>query len=197
MARPTIRPYPCSIEGCDKPVVSRGWCNVHYRRWQRTGDPETVLVIHGDTEARFWAKVSKQGPNDCWPWLGGQNPDGYGVLGTGGTTNQLAHRWSYEHHKGPIPEGLILDHLCRVRNCVNPDHLEPVTIGENNRRSPLRGEDKTSCVNGHPYDEGNTIWTLVRICRTCKTETQHKSAARRRQKFPPRRIGVTPRKRRT
>jgi hypothetical protein len=69
----------------------------------------------------------------CWIWQLGLSEDGYGELTEGGI-NKAAHRAYYERHIGPIPDGLILDHLCRVRCCVNPDHLEPVTSRENTRR---------------------------------------------------------------
>lgn len=81
---------------------------------------------------RFWAKVEPAG--SCWAWTGHRQPNGYGQF----TQNQVvvyAHRWSYEHFIGPIPEGLHLDHLCRNPWCVKPHHLEPVTQAENNRRS--------------------------------------------------------------
>ena len=78
--------------------------------------------------ARFWAKVDKT--ETCWLWTGGQSA-GYGRFGFKGRPNLGAHRFAYELLVGPIPPGLDLDHLCRVRNCVNPDHLEPVTRREN------------------------------------------------------------------
>src|SRR5699024_1617461 len=85
---------------------------------------------------------------------------------------KLAHRVSYETFAGPIPEGLDLDHLCRNRSCVNPEHLEPVTRSENLRRSPLmaRGQDKTHCPHGHEYSPENTRITKAgaRACRTCE-----------------------------
>lgn len=154
---------------------ARGWCNVHYRRWLRTGDPLLVKVIHGDVEARFWSKVDKNGPRGCWLWTGCLNDDGYGLLGIGGTRNRLAHRWSYERHVGPIPAGLELDHKCRVRSCVNHAHLEPVTRDENQRRGATNG-NKTECPQGHPYDDENTQWVLVRVCRACRTAQKRRSA---------------------
>lgn len=75
--------------------------------------------------------------NGCWLWTGATSPQGYGRFNAGlreDARNVLAHRWSYEHHVGPIPDGLDLDHLCRVRHCVNPEHLEPVTRQENVQR---------------------------------------------------------------
>ena len=113
----------------------------------------------------------------CWLWSGavlrGDRPSagGYGIASIGGRTS-LLHRAMYEHTVGPIPPGLTLDHLCRVRSCVNPDHLEPVTRKENT----LRGEGvtavharKTQCPQGHPYADGNLYVdpTGRRHCRTC------------------------------
>ena len=86
---------------------------------------------------RFWDKVDTSG--DCWPWLAAENNWGYGLFNVGSRTDgtrrkAYAHRWSYEHLVGPIPEGLQLDHLCRTPACVRPEHLEPVTPSENVRR---------------------------------------------------------------
>lgn len=98
----------------------------------------------------------------CWEWTGLINAEGYGTIPRGGGQysgtrfNLLAHRLVYELLVGPIPEGLQLDHLCRVRNCVNPAHLEPVTQRENTMRSPIApaaiNARKTHCPRGHPYD---------------------------------------------
>jgi hypothetical protein len=86
--------------------------------------PAPVLV-------RFWSKVASQG--DCWVWFGALNDDGYGVIWDG-TRLVYAHRLMYRWAFGEVPVGLTIDHLCRVRACVNPIHLEPVTNRENIRR---------------------------------------------------------------
>lgn len=95
-------------------------------------------ITHPKILARFWECVDWQ-PNGCWLWTAGKTGMGYGaidVLDAKGWRNkkELAHRFSYELHKGPIPKGLTIDHLCRTKACVNPLHLEAVTHRENTRR---------------------------------------------------------------
>ena len=113
--------------------------------------------------------------NGCWRWQLYLMPtEGYGRIAVGDRT-LMAHRVSYETFVGPIPDGLHLDHLCRVRDCVNPQHLEPVTCQENILRSPFtegaRNAAKTECAQGHPFDDANTYrYRGLRICRTCARE---------------------------
>lgn len=96
----------CSIDGCDRPSnAQHGWCSMHYKRWKRHGDPNKLVRVRNTT-------CTAGGPE----WIG-------------------AHRHSYQSLVGSIPDGLHLDHLCRVPACVNPEHLEPVTLAENNRRA--------------------------------------------------------------
>jgi len=103
---------------------------------------------------RFWEKVSAEGP--CWEWMAAKMKNGYGVFNLGrGLGTTLAHRFAYEQTVGTIGSGLQLDHLCRNRACVNPDHLEPVSQQENLRRgSGFVGVNlrKKTCPRGHVYD---------------------------------------------
>lgn len=119
--------------------------------------------------------VSESG---CWVWGGSHSPSGYGYISSitgldGVTRNVRAHRFVYELLVGPIPEGLTIDHLCRVRDCVNPAHLEPVTSRENTLRGntlPAANAAKTHCPQGHGYTTENTYVTSMgrRMCRSCR-----------------------------
>lgn len=153
---------------------------MHYTRWKRLGTTDATL-IYGDDLARFWSKVDRRADDECWPWLGSLDRDGYGRWRTK-TTHMLASRRAYELLIGPIPEGMHIDHVwergCTQRDCVNPAHLEPVTPGENVRRSePAR---RTHCPHGHEYTEENTSLTsgTGRTCVTCNRERMRRRRAR-------------------
>lgn len=133
-------------------------------------------------EHRFLEKFILS-PDGCWLWTASQNGKGYGIFQPTTTVSIGAHRFAYEIFVGPIPKGLYLDHLCRVRNCVNPAHLEPVTNRENLRRG-LRGDLRTHCSNGHEMtaENTNTMTTkqgTVRKCRACISSYNAKYARRR------------------
>lgn len=123
---------PCSV--CGKASVAKGLCAAHFRRLQEYGSPTGRPLRATDT---FWLRVvagaipsfaPHLGP--CWIWAGPATTQGYGRINGYG----LAHRFAYEHMVGPIPEGLTIDHLCRVQLCVNPEHLDPVPLAVNSQR---------------------------------------------------------------
>jgi hypothetical protein len=93
--------------------------------------------------------------NGCWIWKVGKRKDGYRDITVNGT-KKLAHRVVYEHMVGPVPVDLDLDHLCRVRSCCNPTHLEPVTRQVNKQRG-VEAANITACPWGHEYTKENTI----------------------------------------
>lgn len=147
---------------------------------------DPVTKLYRDLDTRFWSRVDAEG--DCWEWVGPLVAAGYGyfrltpVPGSGAGVR--AHRYGWEYLVGPIEEGFTLDHLCRNRRCVNPDHLEPATRGDN----VLRGyspnvrtyrSNRITCKHGHVWDSATTALDRKgrRYCRRCHAE----GAARRRK----------------
>lgn len=120
--------------------------------------------------------------NGCWEWVGRRTYQGYGSWFFGGRMH-FAHRVLYERAKGTVPDGLVIDHLCRKRDCVNPDHLEAVTNKENILRgagAPAVNSRKTHCLKGHPYaEEGIMQRNGKRRCRICRRASDLASYHRR------------------
>lgn len=142
-----------------------------------------MLTLTAKDIARFWGKVEKS--DGCWIWTGG-TAKGYGSFGYGGRKGKKvqAHRVAYILMGGTIPNGLVLDHLCRTPRCVRVDHLEPVPQRVNLLRGPTTLPAleilRTHCPQGHEYSTENTyIWTRGnRLCRTCNRERQRARRAR-------------------
>lgn len=169
----------CGVDECANDYYCRGLCKTHYDRLRRRGD------VHASTptrDERFWAKVDRS--DDCWIWLAGLTHNGYGRFTVDGK-NVPAHRWSYERFVGPIPDGLVIDHLCRTPACVNPEHLEPVTQRENALRGvgpTAANAVKTHCAQGHEYTPENTYVYPSRGWRMCRRCHQQWDTARRARK---------------
>jgi HNH endonuclease len=123
--------------------------------------------------------------NDCWQWTGPVNDEGYARIRVPGHIAKWAiHRASYEVFVGPIPDGLTIDHLCRNPSCINPQHLEPVTMEVNIRRGfgiGMKNAAKTACYKGHPYVAGSYIieqvgnGTTARRCIICRRERENRN----------------------
>lgn len=138
---------------------------------------------------RFWDKVAADPNTGCWHWMAGTNPRGYGKFSLDGET-LYAHRLSYVDAKGPVPEGLELDHRCRIKSCCNPNHLEAVTHRENVRRGEAgastarRNAAKTHCPQGHPYS-GDNLYIQAsnggRMCKECKRQRNRRHYAAKKE----------------
>lgn len=142
------------------------------------------MPLKRDWYERFQEKIQIDDESGCWLWIGYLLPGGYATISFQGK-KQYAHRVAYSQFVGPIPEGMVLDHLCRIRNCCNPAHLEPVTQAENSRRAiwgpPRPNQVRDQCRKGHPYTEENTLPDNGdgRKCRTCYLESKRRAYLRK------------------
>ena len=145
---------------------------------------DTVAVVNfldPRLPERFWSKCMPEPNSGCWLWLAASTR-GYGAYAYSGSDDvRPAHRVTYETLVGAIPDGLVIDHLCRQPCCVNPSHMEPVTIGENVRRGDTRSNgshnrEKSACPSGHAYDQQNTYTRRNggRGCIECRRDAVRK-----------------------
>ena len=153
-------------------------------------DPQRLVT-------RFWERTDKRGPDECWPWTGGTQTQGYGYFFD---VHHLifAHRFSYELVNGPIPAGLQIHHQCGNHLCVNPAHLLLLSVsghatlhsGEAGERSKARAAAKTHCKHGHEYTPENTYISKAghRVCRTCQRDWMRNTYPARRAKVVPQRF---------
>lgn len=134
-------------------------------------------MTNTDFDTRIEPKILRIPWSTCWYWMGSVKSTGYGRVTIMGR-QQSAHKVVYKYYKGPVTAGLQLDHLCRVRCCVNPEHLEPVTQRENILRglAPSAYAARVAhCPYGHPYSRENTgLYSGARHCKTCARERVRK-----------------------
>lgn len=144
----------CSAPGCAHPerYRQRGLCGMHYQRLWKHGavDARDHRLDRRPVSERFWEKVAQRGASECWPWLAG-TVRGYGYLQRGGRRGGrvLAHRLSWEIHRGPVPDGLLVLHACDNPPCVNPAHLFLGTQGDNHADMTAKGRGY-STFREHP-----------------------------------------------
>lgn len=181
----------CTTPGCDAFVKGLGLCLDHYHQhWLRLAPPDEPLRWPSGVLERYWSRVDRRGDDECWPWLGPVNEDGYGFFRLQSNRGRSAHRIAYAL-VAPIPPGCEIDHTCHTREvpacigecahrrCVNPAHLEAVDHHTNVRRGGNTA--KTHCVHGHPLSGDNLRYGKRgnRVCRTCNIESGRRWRARR------------------
>lgn len=191
----------CSIDGCGSPVFVKryGWCQKHYTRWRRTGDPLLASYDRREGSER-WREcfTATEDDDECWPWTGSLDKQGYGQIDIredGKRKNWRAHRLVFTKLVRPLRDDETLDHdchnrdttcsggsSCRHRRCVRPSHCIPTAAPENNGRIRTANAAKTHCNAGHEFSPANTRIDKrgQRVCLACARRS-HRDAARARR----------------
>ena len=165
----------CTASECERPARARRLCKMHYQRARKIGLPVVQPQNRAPIE-RFWAYIAKpDGDHGCWVWQGARDKDGYGAFSPQGKGTVRVHRWAYEQFVGPIPIGLVIDHLCGQRACANPAHHRATSIRTNALRSETSpaaiNARKTHCKEGHEFAGANLLFvpsTGERLCLICE-----------------------------
>lgn len=150
----------CTVEGCDHPSKARGYCGSHYQEWRRHGNISAARkrrYVGPDLRRVITERCTPSDNTGCWNWDASKNSEGYGTIWIDGHTRP-AHRVAYEAFRGPVPDSLVLDHICHNKGCVNPDHLRAVTQQVNMRnRSSVNKNSRTGVLNVF-WDSGRNAY---------------------------------------
>lgn len=189
----------CTVADCTRKFYAKGLCKMHYQRQRMHGTTDPIIGITDSDRMHLY--VDKNGPGGCWIWTGNEfDRGGYGRLKVNGK-HLHAHVWSYQLAGGSIPEGMELDHLCHTqavaerrcpggdacihRRCVNPAHLQPVTVVVNQERGVNALANRDVCLHGHALTPDNIYRRPggqragKGACLTCKREAWHRWKARK------------------
>ena len=139
-----VRP-PCSVDECEMPARTRGWCNNHYERWRRHGDPLAGRARYATPDESFAART--EWVAGCLVWTGATDPAGYGRIAFD-SRFQGVHRFAWEQKHGPIPDGMVIDHMCWNPACVNVEHLRLATNAQNASSQSGAHADSRTGVRG-------------------------------------------------
>lgn len=150
-----MRPLVCTVDDCQKKVHRRAWCRRHYVRWQKHGDVNFTKYAMSVDDAFERYTLKSEG---CWLWVGSVHHSGYGSVSVDGK-NLRVHRVAWERANGPIPDGMLVDHVCRNRNCVRLEHLRLATHKQNAENIGLR-VDNTSGARGVYWHKRDLIWEV-------------------------------------
>ena len=158
----------CTVKKCNAEYYAKGFCERHYKRNAKYGDPLAGVGNHAPPEQRFWRFVSERKPGKCWVFSGGGKKSRYGQfqVNSENRDHTLAHRYSYQIHHGKIPDGKVVMHSCDNPRCVNPAHLSVGTAKENTQDMIVKGRHARQAPLGN--DNGKAILTpkLVRMIRS-------------------------------
>lgn len=164
----------CTVDGCSSPAKTWGWCDAHYAKERRAGNP--LIKPRGTATERFWSKVDRTKPDACWPWIGYRNVHGYGTFWFE-DRHVIASRMAWELTHAPITNGLFVCHRCDNPPCCNPAHLFLGTMADNFHDAVAKGRvalggspRRTHCIRGHAFSPENTYVRPSggRECLICK-----------------------------